>query len=248
EENDSVSAQVLASQLIQPFRLPLLRLERPEERPAPRGGVGLPLQEPAEGREPVAGPPPAGHQLPERSVQIAPREAGLRAELVREQRAALLEQREEESGPVTQRLARPTGRVQQPRQILAPHQRDGRGASRRGPARRLIRARQPSPGDLAREAELVEQRPVIAGQPRRQHVALPGGRRGLEPLQLPDDLRQPLRAVQLRSRVHVLPAEQEAEEVLRGGRLDLPPQPPQREAVDARQERALAPLRLAGAL
>ena len=54
--------------------------------------------------------------------------------------------------------------------------------------------------------------------------------------------------MQLRSRVHVLPAEQEAEEVLRGGRLDLAPQPPQREAVDARQERALAPLRLAGAL
>src|SRR5882762_8303409 len=110
-EDDAIPAQVLPRQLLQPFRFPLLRLVRSEQRPAPRRGVGLSLEESAEGREPVAGQPPAGHQLPERSVQIASGESGLRAELVQEKGAALLEQRQEQPRPVTQRFARAAGRV-----------------------------------------------------------------------------------------------------------------------------------------
>jgi hypothetical protein len=45
--------------------------------------------------------------------------------------------------------------------------------------------------------------------------------------------------------VHVLPLEQEAHEVGRRHRLDLGAQPRQRVAVDARQQRAVAPLGVA---
>src|SRR3954471_17934984 len=109
------------------------------------------------------------------------------------------------------------------RRARAADQREGRGPPRRSAPRRLVRARQPSPGDLAGEAELVEQRLVIARHPRRQDVALPGARGRLESLQLPQHFGQSLRAVELRALLHVLPAEQVAEEVLRGAGLDLAP-------------------------
>ena len=45
-------------------------------------------------------------------------------------------------------------------------------------------------------------------------------------------------------RIEVMPCEQEAHEVGRVDRLDLGAQPVQRVAVDARQQRAIAPLNL----
>ena len=54
--------------------------------------------------------------------------------------------------------------------------------------------------------------------------------------------------MQLRPGLHVLPAEEVAEEVLRGGGLDLAPQPPQRQRMDAREQRPLAPFGPGGAL
>src|SRR3954451_4941947 len=48
--------------------------------------------------------------------------------------------------------------------------------------------------------------------------------------------------MQLRPRMDVLPAQVEPHQVLRRDRLDLSPQASQREAVDAREKRPLAPL------
>src|SRR5439155_17948487 len=104
------------------------------------------------------------------------------------------------------------------------------------------RAGETAPGDLAGEAELIEEGPVVAGDTRRKHVAFPGSGRRLEPLQLADDLREALSPVQLRPRLRVLPAEDEPEEILRSDGLDLAPQPSEGEAVDAREQRPLAPL------
>ena len=159
-----------------------------------------------------------------------------------EQRASLLEQRQEHAGTFAEGFACTPGGVEKPRQVLAPHHRDRRGPSGRSAARRLVRAGQTAPGDLAGEAELIEQGPVVAGDTRRQHIAFPGSGRRLESLQLPDDLREALRSVQLRPRLRVLPAEEEPEEILRSDRLDLAPEPAQSETMDARQQRPLAPL------
>src|SRR5439155_15774927 len=62
---------------------------------------------------------------------------------------------------------------------------------------------------------------------------------------LADDLEEPVAAMQLRPRLHVLPAEEKAHQVGGGDGLDLPPQAAEGQAVDARQEAALAPLLLA---
>src|SRR5204863_482356 len=91
-----------------------------------------------------------------------------------------------------------------------------------------------------RETEAVEIGGVVARDARRQHLSLPGARRQLEPLQLADDLEEPVAAVELRPRLHVLPAEEEAHQVGGGDGLDLPAQAAEGQAVDARQEAALA--------
>ena len=54
--------------------------------------------------------------------------------------------------------------------------------------------------------------------------------------------------MQLRPGCDVLPAQEKADEILRRGGLDLAPQPPERQPVDAREQRALAPFGLGRAL
>src|SRR5207244_10105875 len=95
-----------------------------------------------------------------------------------------------------------------------------------------------------RETEAVEIGGVVACDARRQHLSLPGARRQLEPLQQADDLEEPVAAVELRPRLHVLPAEEEAHQVGGGDGLDLATQAAEGQAVDARQQAALAPLLL----
>ena len=91
---------------------------------------------------------------------------------------------------------------------------------------------------------MLEIRRIVQIDARRQHVALPRRRRQLDALQLRDDLRDPVALVQLRARLHVLPAQQEADEVGRRDRFDLLAQPADGEAMDARQEATLAPVGL----
>src|SRR5439155_20293779 len=72
------------------------------------------------------------------------------------------------------------------------------------------------PGDLAEGAELVEQARLVAGDSRRQHVALEHGCGNRHSGELVDDLREPLEggaATELRrvgpDRDHALPGRQE---------------------------------------
>jgi len=104
---------------------------------------------------------------------------------------------------------------------------------------------QPTPHDLAGEAQLIEPGLIIAVQARGQDLALPRARRGLEALQLLEDAEQAVGADQLRVLGGALPAQQEAHE--RGGahRLDLLAQPREGEPMDAGEHPAVAPLELA---
>src|SRR5262249_11481936 len=116
----------------------------------------------------------------------------------------------------------------------------------RGGARGRLRlgARAAAPHDLAGEAELVEERRVVAGDARGKDVLLPGADRRLDAGEGLDDRQEPGDPVELRARRGVLPARQEAVEVGRADRLDGAAQPPERQAVDARQEAPVAPLLL----
>ncbi|MCH8974582.1 MAG: hypothetical protein IH869_05855, partial [Chloroflexi bacterium] len=127
------------------------------------------------------------------------------------------------------------------------------GPLRERPARKARRrrvagpARQAPPRELAAEAERVERRWVEVGEPVRQDRALPCGGRGLEPLELLDDLDQPSVARQTAPRGGVLPLEQEAQEAGGGHRLDRAAEAPDRRAVDAGQDAAVAELVAGGA-
>src|SRR5439155_10997938 len=112
----------------------------------------------------------------------------------------------------------------------------------------LLRGRiglEAAPCHRTRETEAVEIGGVVARDARRQHLSLPGARRQLEPLELADHLEEPVAAVELRPRLHVLPAEEEAHQVGGGDGLDLPAQATEGQAVDAGEEAPLAPLLLA---
>src|SRR5207237_32476 len=187
-------------------------------------------------------------QLPQRLVELALFEPELRLELVRKERAALLEQRQQHPRAIADRLRRSTRSFEKPFQIVPADQRDRRTPPRRHAARRVVGARQPSPRDLAGETKLIEKRTIVPSHAGRQNVAFPRTRRRLKTLQLREHLGQTLRPVQLRSRRDVLPAEEETDEILRRGRLDFAPQPPERQAMDARQQRPFAPFGLGRAL
>ena len=101
---------------------------------------------------------------------------------------------------------------------------DGVAAPRRTallPPRPASRSRrEPTPGHLAGEAQLVEPPRLVADHPGRQHVGLPLAGGDLEPGQLLDDREQPRPALELGPGRDVLPAGQEPDEVGDAGRLD----------------------------
>ncbi len=94
------------------------------------------------------------------------------------------------------------------------------------------------------EAQIVEPGELVVFEPRRQDLRLPRRRRRLETLQLRDDGVEGVRSLPLLARHEVLPSKQEAQEILARDRLDFSAQPLHRVAVDAREERAIAPLGL----
>ena len=75
-------------------------------------------------------------------------------------------------------------------------------------------------------------------------MAFPGRNRRFEPLELGHSFQQAVFPLQPRSRRHVLPAQQEAQEVLGAHRLYLLSQAVQGVAVDAGQQAAVAELLL----
>ena len=122
--------------------------------------------------------------------------------------------------------------------------------NRRRPYRRCSSAvaiRPPSdrpqarPCDPSGEAEIIEPGWFVLGDTRRQDLGFPGASRRLEPFELADDRFDGVRPFHLGVGRDPLPAEQEAQEVARGDRLDLRAQSLDRVAVDACEEPALAP-------
>ena len=124
-------------------------------------------------------------------------------------------------------------RFEQGRQRRAHHERERCGTRRRDPPPAAYRSEtflidgrvraqaQAAPCHLACQAQVLEIGGVVEVDARREHVALPRRRRQLQSLQLRDHLRDAVALVQLRPRLHVLPAQQEAHEVGGGHRLDL---------------------------
>ncbi len=103
------------------------------------------------------------------------------------------------------------------------------------------RRSQSRPDRPAGEAQIVEPGELVVGEAHRQDLRLPrrGGR--LESLQLADDRVERIRSLAALVLGHVLPAEQEAHEILRRHRLDFLAQAADRVAMDAGQQRAVAP-------
>ncbi len=83
---------------------------------------------------------------------------------------------------------------------------------------------------------------AILGHAGREDGGLPGARRDLEALQLLDHGQDPLAPFELRTRSHVLPAEEKPQEVLGSYRLDLAPQSLGRVAMDASEQATFADL------
>ena len=76
----------------------------------------------------------------------------------------------------------------------------------------------------------------------RQDLSFPGIGRNLEALQLTHNLKQTAFATELGAGRDMLPPRQPAHELRGSGGLDLLPQYDQREAMNARQQTAIAPL------
>ena len=91
------------------------------------------------------------------------------------------------------------------------------------------------------QAQIVEPRHVVGVETRRQQLRFPRGDRRLEALQLADHRVERVRPFAALVRDEVLPAEEEPHEVLRADGLDLLAQALDRIAMDAREQRAVAP-------
>src|SRR5262249_52168230 len=105
-------------------------------------------------------------------------------------------------------------------------------------------SRQPSPGDLPIPTRPLEQLGKVGFHPRRKQDLLPGCRRSLVTLEERNRLRQPAFAAKRVPRSEVMPAKQEAHEILRRERLDLLSHPPDREPVNPLKQSAVAPFHL----
>jgi hypothetical protein len=196
-------------------------------------------EKPSDGRE------ARGDERADRASRRLVVEPAGAAEIAEERRAAGAQQREQ-APPV---VGQPRGRIlngsaeRLPRLgVLAQEERDW---GRRGETRRVgVRAlgiRQPPPRHLARQAQHVEHRRVVALDARVEDRTLPGARGQLEPVEYRHHLAQPVDPGQPIGRVDVLPLEKEAHEVGRAHRLDLGAQPVHRVAMNAREQRPIAP-------
>ena len=126
--------------------------------------------------------------------------------------------------------------------VLAEEERDRRpGSQLRGFGELGRSRRQARPADFAGQAEHVEHRRVVAVEAGRKHRALPGRSGKLEAVELRERPRAGRRGRSADRRIDVLPAEEEAHEVRRADRLDLGAEPVQRVAMDAREQRPIAP-------
>ena len=115
------------------------------------------------------------------------------------------------------------------------------GDWRRRADRRRCRG-QARPSDVAGQRQQIQQRRIVAIHSGRQDRPLPRRRRRLEAVEQRDDGAEAVDAGQTAALVHVLPREQKAHEVGGVHRLDFRAQAIERVAMDARQQRTVAPL------
>ena len=204
--------------------------------------------------ESIGGHQTGGHQFPERVFHFAGQAAGGAREIGEERRAVRFEGRQHFARRMRERF-RGEGCGVASSQAASSRRKMASGATRVGRTRRLPVllglafeggvGREPSPAHFAGQAELVQILRLVARHARRQNLRLPRGGGEFAALQLADDLQRAIHAVQLRARLQVLPAVQEREEFRRGDRLDFAAQPADGEAVNARQQAAVAPFHLA---
>jgi hypothetical protein len=120
---------------------------------------------------------------------------------------------------------------------------DGCGAYGRGATLAVAAARaQARPHDAAGEALIIQPGGIVFTDPRREQLGLPGSSRTFIPLELTQNGGDSVGALHARGRAHVLPIEQEAQEVTGLHRLDFRAQALDRITVNARQQAPVAPL------
>jgi hypothetical protein len=126
--------------------------------------------------------------------------------------------------------------------MLAEEERDGR---RRHQARRRAllagHGGETRPPCFSRQADHVEHRRLVSIEPRGKHRPLPRAGRELVAVEDRHDLPQAVESRQPGRRLDVLPAEKEAHEIGRTDRLDVRAQPVQRVAMNAGEQRPVAP-------
>ena len=130
--------------------------------------------------------------------------------------------------------------------MSAGKQSDRRGAhradfSRAGVGRSRDAGPEARPGDAPGQALVVQPGPFIVSHPRGKDFAFPGARRRLETFELSNSRSESFRAFAPRIGAHVLPREQEAQEVARGDGFYFRSQALQRVAVNAGEQSAFAP-------
>ena len=132
------------------------------------------------------------------------------------------------------------------RRMSAGKQSDRRSAHRAYSSRACVeRGRdarpQARPGDAARQALVVQPGALVVGHTRGKDFAFPSARRRLETFELRKGRSESFRAFAPRIGAHVLPCEQEAQEIARRDGFYFRAQALQRVAVNAGEQSALAP-------
>ena len=231
---------------------PPLSMSKAQHPPAPpRAGERLALarrhEQSAQAREAVGGREPERDEFAERLLELRAQQTRGFRQLVKEQARRARSRQSSTAWARPLSGAAPLGgasaiqsgaRRRSMRAIgVAPTGDDMARAAIRGGGRRQTR-----PGRPPGQALGVEPRGLVALEPRRQDLGLPRLRRRLEAFERAQDRGERVGPLEARLLRHMLPGEQEAEEVPRGDRIDLRPQPPHRVMMDARQQATVAPL------
>src|ERR1019366_606052 len=104
--------------------------------------------------------------------------------------------------------------------------------------------RQAAPSHHACQAKLIEVRGIVVRDSAREHKPFPRARRNFKALQLPDHFERAMFAPHLSTWSNVLPAKKPIHELGWCDRFNLLAQRRHRQAMDASQQTALAPLGL----
>ncbi len=167
-------------------------------------------------------------------------------QLIKEERAACGEAVEHGFGPPARKSRVARRRERHPKRRPATiDESDRRRSDRRRIARTPVDGggrRQSGPGRSSGQALGVEPRRLVAFQASRQDLGFPRSGRRFEAFERRQHGWKRVRPLKTRLFRHVLPGEQEAEEVARGDGIDLRPQPSDRVMMDAGKQATVAPL------